>query len=43
MSILVISNCQESTVEELGIKSWPKWTSVVSSFTEIITIKRLVN
>ena len=32
ISILVISPCQEITVEELGIKSWPIWTCDVSSF-----------
>ena len=32
MSILVISPCPESTVEKLGIKSWPIWTCDVSSF-----------
>ena len=32
MSILVISPCPESTVEELGIKSWPIWTCEESSF-----------
>ena len=32
MSILVTSPCPESTVEELGIKSWPIWTCDVSSF-----------
>ena len=32
MSILVTSPCPESTVEELGIKSWPIWTCDASSF-----------
>ena len=32
MKILVTSNCPESTIEELGIKSWPIWTCDVSSF-----------
>ena len=32
MKILVISHCPESTVEELGIRSWPIWTCDVSSF-----------
>ena len=32
MKILVISHCPESTIEELGIKSWPIWTCDVSSF-----------
>ena len=32
MSILVTSPCPESTVEELGIKSWPIWTCEASSF-----------
>ena len=32
MSILVTSPCPESTVRELGIKSWPIWTCDVSSF-----------
>ena len=32
MSILVTSPCPESTVEELGIKSWPIWTCEISSF-----------
>ena len=32
MSILVTSPCPESTVEELGIKSWPICTFDVSSF-----------
>ena len=32
MKILVTSNCPESTIEALGIKSWPIWTCDVSSF-----------
>ena len=32
LSISVTSPCPESTVEELGIKSWPIWTSEVRSF-----------
>jgi len=32
MSILVFSNCPESKVEELGIKSWPIWTCNPSTF-----------
>ena len=32
MSILVTSPCPDSTVEELGIKSWPIWTCEASSF-----------
>ena len=32
MKILVTSDCLESTIEELGIKSWPIWTCDVSSF-----------
>ena len=32
MSILVTSPCPESTVEELGIKSWPIWTCDISYF-----------
>ena len=32
MLILKTSPCPESTVEELGIKSWPIWTCNVSSF-----------
>ena len=32
MSILVISHCPESTVEELGIKNWTIWTCEASSF-----------
>ena len=32
MKILVTSNCPESKIEELGIKSWPIWTCDVSSF-----------
>ena len=32
MSILVTSPCPESTVQELGIKSWPIWSCDVSSF-----------
>ena len=32
MKILVTSHCPESTIEELGIKSWPIWTCDVCSF-----------
>ncbi len=32
MSILVTSPCPESTITELGIKSWPIWSCEVSSF-----------
>ena len=32
MSILVTSPCPESAIKELGIKSWPIWSSDVSSF-----------
>ena len=32
MSILITSPCPESTVEELGIKSWPIWTCEAGSF-----------
>ena len=32
MSISITSPCPESTVEELGIKTWPIWTCEASSF-----------
>ena len=32
MSISVTSPCPESTVEELGIKTWPIWSCEASSF-----------
>ncbi len=32
MSIKVTSPCSETTIEELGIKSWPIWTCEESSF-----------
>ena len=32
MAILVTYSCTESTVEDLGIKSWPRWTCEASSF-----------
>ena len=32
MSISVTSPCPETTIEELGIKSWPIWTCEASSF-----------
>ena len=32
LSISVTSPCPETTIEELGIKSWPIWTCEASSF-----------
>ena len=32
MSLSVTSPCHETTIEELGIKSWPIWTCEESSF-----------
>ena len=32
MSVSVTSPCPETTIEELGIKSWPIWTCEESSF-----------
>ena len=32
MNISVTSACSQSTIEELGIKSWPIWTCEPSTF-----------